>query len=156
MRFSASVLQEMQKEKKGKGRGLMAFAPSYQPLGEEAPAANQIAARSRLGPLAYNGKEATGIARLMRGAAIKGEEASKAYFLESAPEAGIVHIAAHAKADLRDPNFFLYRLFQHGGYPERPLQTVCPRIVQPPDPIRKWPFSVPARPVPAPSGKGKG
>lgn len=96
--FSATLQLGMcNKKGNASGKKLLAFAPSYRPT----PA--NINKRSQIGPLLYNVSEAKEITRIGNGEYISGSDASKGRFLQMVSRAGILHLAAHAKANHQNP-----------------------------------------------------
>lgn len=95
--YSASLLKEMQGQRDGWRRGgFMAFAPSY--------AGDSLSLRSDpwravLGQLRFNIVESRAIQKLMGGKVFSDTAATEANFRQYAPQAGILHLAAHAKAN---------------------------------------------------------
>jgi len=101
--FSATLLNEM-KQKKHRSKTdkpLIAYAPYFD--GDTVSLAKElganVAARNDFKTLANSGKEAYLVAREMNGEAIVGKEATVRKFIETAPSAGIIHLATHGQAD---------------------------------------------------------
>ncbi len=102
--FSATLLQDMKKpieeidEKK-----IFSFSPSFHEIGDE----NESYAyqeRNMLGPLKYNIPEAKAISKIIGGLNISDKKATIEEFLSAWKNGRILHIATHAKANLKEPN----------------------------------------------------
>jgi CHAT domain-containing protein/Tfp pilus assembly protein PilF/predicted negative regulator of RcsB-dependent stress response len=95
--YSATLLKEMTRKRDGWRRGgFIAFAPSYS---GDSLTLRSDPWRAILGQLRFNITESLAIQRIMGGRVFKGSAASEANFRRFAPKSGILHLAAHAKAN---------------------------------------------------------
>lgn len=85
---------------KGKGNGLIGFAPVY---GEQPSDFSAYSTRSDWRPLVYNQEELQHISQQMDGKAYVGAEATKSRFLAEAPSYTILHMAMHGFMNDQDP-----------------------------------------------------
>lgn len=95
--YSASLLKEMTGQRDGWRRGgFMAFAPSYS---GDSLTIRSDPWRAVLGQLRFNILESRAIQRIMGGKVFTDTAATEENFRRYAPGAGILHLAAHAKAN---------------------------------------------------------
>ena len=95
--YSASLLKEMTGQRDGWRRGgFVAFAPSYS---GDSLTIRSDPWRAILGQLRFNITESLAIQEIMGGKVFKDSSATEANFRRFAPRAGILHLAAHAKAN---------------------------------------------------------
>jgi CHAT domain-containing protein/tetratricopeptide (TPR) repeat protein len=88
-------------EKSSKTGGFMAFAPGYSsPFIDSAGSPTDA-----LQPLIYNVQEAKSIHRIMKGRLYTGADATVIQFLEKAPKANLIHLAAHGIANDIDSEY---------------------------------------------------
>ena len=106
--YSATLQQGMEAKTHGRmpTKSLLAFAPSFgdrNQMEDSLMLASRFLDaepfRSRLSPLEYNDEEARQITALMKGDALLGGAATKAAFLERAPNYRILHLATHGNAN---------------------------------------------------------
>ncbi len=95
--YSASLLKEMTGQRNAwKRGGFTAFAPSYS---GDSLALRSSPLRAVLGQLRFNIPEAVAIQKIMGGRAFTDTSATGENFQRYAPQAGILHLAAHAKSN---------------------------------------------------------
>lgn len=100
--YSSTLWSEM-KLKKTKGRGLLAFAPSFGTPDKEDGFYTEV--RSQLNPLAWNVWEVENIKKNYGGEIVTGAKATSKSFEEKAAYPLILHLATHAKLDDRNSDY---------------------------------------------------
>ncbi|MBK8562510.1 MAG: CHAT domain-containing protein [Saprospiraceae bacterium] len=105
--YSATLLREMrQKQHRQAPTGeVLAMAPFFhgnvQELVSRIDTMDLLALRDTLGPLQASGEETTIVAKLLRGEAMYGGQASLQQFRDAAGSHRIIHLSTHGKADDR-------------------------------------------------------
>lgn len=109
--YSATLHKEMLGRSTGweKG-GFVGFAPSYG--GDSLNLRSNDPWRAVLGNLTYNKPEVQQIQRIMGGTAYLDSAATEHRFLETAPNAGILHLAVHAKSNDEHGEYSYLAFFQ--------------------------------------------
>ena len=101
--FSATLLREMMQKKHQiePSKTVITYAPFFNGDTTKLDSifANNVAMRGGFAPLSNSGEEAFGIAKIMNGEAIIGENATENTFIKTAQSARILHLATHGKAD---------------------------------------------------------
>ncbi|MCU0346525.1 MAG: tetratricopeptide repeat protein, partial [Saprospiraceae bacterium] len=96
--YSATLHKEMLGRNSNWSRGgFVAFAPSYG--GDSLNLRRDDPWRAVLGNLKFNQTEAKSIQQIMGGEAYLGQAATEQNFMASAPGAGVLHLAVHAKSN---------------------------------------------------------
>lgn len=102
--FSATLQSQMNKAKASRNskNKFYALAPSYHKIADKN--FSPIALRNNLDTLIFNQPEVKDISSLTNAIPLSGSDASKENFLNILSQANVLHIAAHAKANLLEPD----------------------------------------------------
>lgn len=125
--FSYSYSATLHKEMMGKSLrwrtgGFAAFAPSYG--GDSLNLRSHDPWRAVLGNLRFNKSEAFSIQKIMGGKVYADSAATEANFMETAPNAGILHLAVHAKSNDEHGEYSYLAFFQTADSTENELVFV--------------------------------
>ncbi|MBK9012615.1 MAG: CHAT domain-containing protein [Saprospiraceae bacterium] len=109
--YSATLHKEMvSRNASWKQGGFVGFAPSY--VGDSLNLRSNDPWRAVLGNLKYNKPEAVNIQRIMGGKIYLDSAATEQNFLRAAPDAGILHLAVHAKSNDEHGEYSYLAFFQ--------------------------------------------
>jgi CHAT domain-containing protein/Flp pilus assembly protein TadD len=109
--YSATLHKEMLgRNSNWKQGGFIAFAPSYG--GDSLNMRRDDPWRAVLGNLKFNQSEAKSIQKIMGGCTYLDTAATEQHFIEAAPQAGILHLAVHAKSNDEHGEYSYLAFFQ--------------------------------------------